>query len=169
MIVCTVGKIKSGKTEVAKMIREHTGFPLIEISSIVKQFAGSNVNRKELQLEKNKHKDPDWLYNRVKDQVVKARDCIVSGIREMHLLNRLREDFKPIIIIAAILDEEERKRRYILKSNKTEENFIEDDSRDSTLFDINDLIKEAHLVINTELPIEVTNKSISELAKFLNL
>lgn len=168
MIICTVGKIKSGKSKLADIIQEVLNIPIIEVSSLVKQFAMSKV-RKDLQLEKENHKNnPNWLYDKIKEKI--ECNCIVSGIREQYLLDQLKKDFEneQIIVIAAQISNEERQRRAMILNNKTKQEFLDDELRDNE-FDIDKLITEAHYSINTELSLEATTNSLHNLINELKI
>jgi len=158
MIICVVGKNKSGKSKVAEWIQEYTKFPLVEVSTLVKKFANSNV-RKDLQLEKNKHQDdPDWLFREIRKEI-HTDNCIVSGIRELSILEKLQQAFKEVVVIAAIVDDEVREERGSIIAEKVEE-FIEDEKRDQELFDLDVLIAKAEATIDTSAEAEDTKAGI---------
>lgn len=162
MIICTIGKLKSGKSKLADILHDATEYPMIEVSRLVKWFAHSGV-RKDLQLEREKHKDnPNWLYDEVKGLI--AINTIVSGIREKYLLDQLRKDFgdQEIVVIAAEISDKERQRRAAAIDKKTEQEFLEDDERDKQ-FDIDELIANADYKINTERPLPETEVTLLKL------
>jgi cytidylate kinase len=98
MIIVILGRAGSGKTVLAKEVSRMTGFPLIEMSTIVQRVLRSSKeeNRGHVNLNKDSQekKDPDWLWREVKRHMVDYgqgvfRSCVISGIREPYLLHKL--------------------------------------------------------------------------------
>lgn len=97
MIIVVVGRAGSGKTVAAKEICKLTGLPLVETSDVVRSITKGR-KRQEMNLIKHEleDKDPNWLWNAMKEAIFRGRDaersCVVSGVREPYLLHKILTD-----------------------------------------------------------------------------
>ena len=98
MIIFIVGKIGSGKSTIAKQISDLTDFPFFNISDFVKQSAEESLakgkgilDRKVLQAELDKHKNPDWLFDRIHKKTKALPNFILVGPREPYLIYKFKE------------------------------------------------------------------------------
>lgn len=174
MIICVVGRLRSGKSVITGTIAEATEYPVVEVSDIVKRIAGVKVKptdksvREKLQLEKDKHKDnKDWLYSEIKKEVESLDpgcppNIIVSGIREVYLLQQLEKDFGELLVIGIMISDKIRMQRAKEMDGHTEEQFLKDEERDVKI-GIVEVMKEVDFWIDTERPLEETKKSIKTL------
>jgi len=98
-LIFIIGKVASGKDFVANYISSKINFPVINISDVVKKFAGQNATRDDLQDEFRKHSNNTWLLTEIMKQI-KNLNYIINGIREPHILYSLlkyNRDFSLIL------------------------------------------------------------------------
>lgn len=95
MIIVLVGFSGSGKSTLGKFLYKNLkgiGFNFLEISSVVKELLNYETRKEviDISLEKNKE-DPLWLSEVVKDRLLTHKDWIISGTREMAVLDSIRD------------------------------------------------------------------------------
>ena len=165
MIICVVAKMGAGKGLIAKVIANFFSIPVIEVSDIVREVSNS-VDRKILQLEAKKHKDPMWLYRRLKEKI--SGSCVVSGIREPFLLKQLQKDFgKENIKVTKIeIYDKRRRERLSKRDNKSIEQVIEDEKRDEAL-GISEVLDAAKYSIDTNGSVEESIKKAITVASLI--
>lgn len=171
MRIIIVGKNRSGKSTVAKKFIQKTSWPTVEVSDIVKRISGQKT-REALQTEKQKHTDdPDWLYREISKEILakQSDNVIVSGVREQHLITRMKQDGFEVKVVGVLITDAERRRRTVELDKKSEEEFDKDELRDKTLFDLDRLLEMSDYQVSTEKSFEEMEAEVEQVLKHLGI
>lgn len=100
MIIVLVGHIGSGKSKLSKALAKTLKFKFLEVSSVVKKLLGTQ-NRSSLVRESlhKKDQDPLWLAEPLRQKLVKSSSWVISGVREVSLLDAIRESSRNVLVI----------------------------------------------------------------------
>lgn len=103
MIIVLVGNMGSGKSKLSKQLckdLEFANFKFLEVSDLVKSLLVSKGRGLMVQesLQK-KEADPMWLSNPLQEQLKAHKNWVVSGVREMVLLDAIRDLGQSVCVI----------------------------------------------------------------------
>jgi len=162
MIICVVAMMGGGKGLVAKELAKALGFPVFEVSDIVREVTNSK-DRKTLQLETENQEDPMWLYKKIKAKI--DGNCVISGIRESFLIEELQKDFgKENITVTKIeICDKSRRERLMGRDNKSLEEILSDEKRDEKL-GIVETLTLAEYFVDTNGSMEESTEQTKSLA-----
>lgn len=115
MIIVLVGRLGSGKSKLAKYLVESLdfrNFHFIEVSDLVKEIIQSQ-NRSSLVRESlhRKQEDPMWLAEPLRQKLVAHKNWVVSGVRELVLLDTIRDLGQKVHVVRLTCDDKVRLKR----------------------------------------------------------
>lgn len=151
MIIVLVGFMGSGKSTVGKHLAKDLNFNFLEISDVVKSILtkGSRSQMVGESLEK-KQEDPMWLANPIRDKILKKKNWVISGVREIVLIDMLRDLGQPVYVVHLTCNDKIRLKRCKDK-HKTLEALYQADEVDNNL-GLNEVLNNADTSVSTSGP-----------------
>lgn len=154
----------SGKSTVGRRLADGLGFHFLEVSDVVKSILNSQ-NRSSLVQESlhKKQEDPMWLAEPLKQQLTQHKNWVVSGVREIVLLDMIRDLGQPVHVIHLTCASKTRLKRCKDKY-KTLSELKKADAVDRNL-GIEEVINSADLSLSTTGSLKQTEKNLIELVE----
>jgi dephospho-CoA kinase len=166
MIIVLIGQHGVGKTKLSKLLSKDLNFNLLEISDLVKSLLAKNSREDIVGLTKIKNAEsPNWLANALRVKLSKKRNWVISGSREIIVLNTMQELTKqqPMYIIKLECADKTRFKRSKDKHTKIEE-LYETDAVDNSL-GLAQVLEQADHIVNTEGTVKESYNKILDLVE----
>lgn len=112
MIIVLVGWMGSGKSTIGTKLAEDLNYNFLEVSDQVKAILAAG-NRASMVQESlvNKQKDPMWLAEPIRLKLIEHQNWVVSGVRELVLLDTIRDLGSKVHVIELRCSDRARLRR----------------------------------------------------------
>lgn len=167
MIIVLVGNMGSGKSKLSKQLctdLKFAEFKFLEVSDLVKSILVSKGRGLMVQesLQK-KEADPMWLSNPLQEQLREHRNWVVSGVREMVLLDAIRDLGQSVCVIHLQCTDKVRLRR-CKDNHKTLTALKKADEVDSNL-GLPEVINNADCTLNTAGAFQSTRTKLLDLVE----
>lgn len=145
----------SGKTKLSKSLAKKTKFKYFEVSTLVKSLLKMK-NRKAMVKEslQRKDQDPLWLAEPLKEKLKGYNKWVVAGVREIALLDAIRDLGQPVHVVELKCPDQVRLQR-CKDRYKSLADLKKADGIDSYL-GIQEVLDTAETTIDTDAPFKAT-------------
>lgn len=159
--IVVIGKIGCGKTVISKELVKRLDYKFIEVSDVVKELTGRNRDTIRLN-----QLTGEMVAIKLISGIDEKYNYIVSGVRQLEILEELRQHYK-VILIKLDLSEEIRLRRVNMREKCTLKELRESDMLDSKL-GLNNVIGEKCFTIYDDYTLgETIDKIVGYLKEVL--
>lgn len=169
MVIVLVGLMGSGKSTIGKKLAEDLNFNFLEVSDVVKSLM-TEQNRSSMVKESlhRKNQDPMWLAEPLRTKLAGHTKWVVSGVREIVLLDAIRDLGLPVHVIRLDCSDKARLRRCKDKY-KTLTDLRKADAVDKNL-GIHEVLDTADCTLSTSGSLKKTREELVALVEtFVNL
>lgn len=159
MIIVLVGLMGSGKSTIGVKLAEDLNYHFLEVSDIVKSILNEK-NRSSMVRESlhRKDEDPMWLAEPLKVKLQEHNNWVVSGVREIALMDAIRDLGQQVQVIELKCTDRARLRRCKDKY-KTLEDLRKADSVDKNL-GIDEVLSTADMSLSTNSSLKKTREEL---------
>lgn len=152
--IIIVGRLASGKSVLAELLRKKTGFPVYEVGDVVRAEClnnGVKVMPLEYVVEKFDLSGKDYFVKKLLSEVDCEKSNIIVGVRNTEELNFLTACLSNVFTVGISSDRETRKKRYET-SRKTKLANSDFDERDRVeeSWGINEVIERTDIVLRND-------------------
>ncbi|MGQ4913348.1 MAG: AAA family ATPase [Candidatus Asgardarchaeia archaeon] len=175
-VIGLIGPIGSGKTTLSEYLRDKYGYHIIIMGDLVREIAKerniepTRINLQEIQKEYTSKYGWDYFAKLVVKRILeqKMEKVVIDGMRRPHDVLIPKQAFKDNILIIHLTSSPEVRFKRLLSRQrpgfpKTFEEFLEHDSRERKLFELDESIKYADVTIENNGTIEELYKKVDEV------
>lgn len=164
MIIVLVGLMGTGKSKLSKQLAKDLEFNFLEVSDVVKSLLSHKVRGVMVQKSlAKKQQDPMWLAEPLRHKLSGKKNWVVSGVREVVLLDTIRDLDQQVYVLHVSCNDETRLKRCKDKY----ENLVQlrkADQVDQQL-GVDEVISRADITLNTGGTFRQTRSSLLNLVE----